>query len=179
MIDGNRRHGSPSTWTGDSQKPARLSGECTTQDCEDIATWRACVATSNRRRVRGLYLKCGHMTVWRKLGVESYHAQRVHALTINPVSIYHDGSSKDCLCNQTLSHTSYSLILNVWARIIHDHLIGPYLLPRCLDGGTYLVFLLQSVPANIKARVWFQHDGAPAHFSADVRSAFETAYPGR
>ncbi|GFX97010.1 uncharacterized protein TNCV_1997421 [Trichonephila clavipes] len=25
----------------------------------------------------------------------------------------------------------------------------------------------------------FQHDGAPAHFSADVRSALDTAYPGR
>ncbi|GFV44685.1 uncharacterized protein TNCV_212381 [Trichonephila clavipes] len=39
--------------------------------------------------------------------------------------------------------------------------------------------LLQSVPANIKACMWFQHDGAPAHFSADVRSALDTAYPGR
>ncbi|GFW38495.1 uncharacterized protein TNCV_4610021 [Trichonephila clavipes] len=27
--------------------------------------------------------------------------------------------------------------------------------------------------------MWFQHDGAPAHFSADVRSAMDTAYPGR
>ncbi|GFW23133.1 uncharacterized protein TNCV_3802331 [Trichonephila clavipes] len=39
--------------------------------------------------------------------------------------------------------------------------------------------LLQSVPDNIKTRMWFQHDGAPAHFSADVRSALDTAYPGR
>ncbi|GFV03493.1 uncharacterized protein TNCV_5060341 [Trichonephila clavipes] len=27
--------------------------------------------------------------------------------------------------------------------------------------------------------MWFQHDGVPAHFSADVRSALNTAYPGR
>ncbi|GFT97008.1 uncharacterized protein TNCV_5107901 [Trichonephila clavipes] len=27
--------------------------------------------------------------------------------------------------------------------------------------------------------MWFQHDRAPAHFSADVRSALDTAYPGR
>ncbi|GFS87567.1 hypothetical protein TNCV_2941691 [Trichonephila clavipes] len=54
---------------------------------------------------------------------------------------------------------------------------GLYQLPQmCLDGETYLVFLqevlpvlLQNVPVNIKARMWFQHDGAPAHFSADVR----------
>ncbi|GFT85204.1 DUF4817 domain-containing protein [Trichonephila clavipes] len=65
--------------------------------------------------------------------------------------------------------------VNVWVGIIYDHLIGEYLLPRRLDGGTYLVILqevlpvlLQSVPANIKARMWFQHDGALAHFSADV-----------
>ncbi|GFT43998.1 uncharacterized protein TNCV_2688691 [Trichonephila clavipes] len=38
---------------------------------------------------------------------------------------------------------------------------------------------MQSVPANIKARMWLQHDGAPAYFSADVRSALDTAYPGR
>ncbi|PRD18468.1 UNVERIFIED_CONTAM: hypothetical protein NCL1_60454 [Trichonephila clavipes] len=39
--------------------------------------------------------------------------------------------------------------------------------------------LLQSVPANIKARMCFQHYGALAHFSADVRSALDTAYPLR
>ncbi|GFX27942.1 uncharacterized protein TNCV_3083631 [Trichonephila clavipes] len=27
--------------------------------------------------------------------------------------------------------------------------------------------------------MWFQHDVAPAHFSADVRSILDTAYPGR
>ncbi|GFU26699.1 hypothetical protein TNCV_1837791 [Trichonephila clavipes] len=52
-----------------------------------------------------------------------------------------------------------------------------------LDGVAYLVFrqevLLQSVPANIKARIWFQHDRSSAHFNADVRSLLDTAYPGR
>ncbi|GFU10709.1 uncharacterized protein TNCV_4175231, partial [Trichonephila clavipes] len=33
--------------------------------------------------------------------------------------------------------------------------------------------------ANIKVRIWFQHDGAPAHFSADVGSALDTKYPGQ
>ncbi|GFV66388.1 uncharacterized protein TNCV_1478521 [Trichonephila clavipes] len=27
--------------------------------------------------------------------------------------------------------------------------------------------------------MWFQHDGAPAHFSTDVRSVLDTTYPGR
>ncbi|GFV47961.1 uncharacterized protein TNCV_1994451 [Trichonephila clavipes] len=39
--------------------------------------------------------------------------------------------------------------------------------------------ILQSVPDSIKARMWFQHDGAPPHFSVDVRSALDTAYLGR
>ncbi|GFX43914.1 uncharacterized protein TNCV_4111931 [Trichonephila clavipes] len=39
--------------------------------------------------------------------------------------------------------------------------------------------LLQSVPVNIKASMWFQHDGATAHYSVNVRSALDTAYPGR
>ncbi|GFT81858.1 uncharacterized protein TNCV_4336941 [Trichonephila clavipes] len=38
--------------------------------------------------------------------------------------------------------------------------------------------LLQSVPANIKACMWFQHGAAPTHFHADVRSALDTTYPG-
>ncbi|GFX06704.1 uncharacterized protein TNCV_1753071 [Trichonephila clavipes] len=76
--------------------------------------------------------------------------------------------------------------VNVWARIIYDQLITPYLLPSRLDGGAYLVFrqevlpvLLHSVPDNVKARMWFQHDGTPAHFSANVQCALDTAYPGR
>ncbi|GFV21391.1 uncharacterized protein TNCV_2371481 [Trichonephila clavipes] len=74
----------------------------------------------------------------------------------------------------------------MWAGIIHDHLIGSYLLPRCLNCRSYLVFQqevlpvrLQSAPANINARMWFQHDGTPAHFSAGERSALNAAYPGR
>ncbi|GFT94635.1 uncharacterized protein TNCV_1990641 [Trichonephila clavipes] len=55
--------------------------------------------------------------------------------------------------------------VNVWAEIIRDHLIGPYLLPMRLDAVMYLVclqevlpVLLQSVPANIKGCMWLQHD---------------------
>ncbi|GFV64347.1 uncharacterized protein TNCV_2502651 [Trichonephila clavipes] len=32
---------------------------------------------------------------------------------------------------------------------------------------------------NMKARMWFQHDGAPAHFSADGQSALDAEYPGQ
>lgn len=76
--------------------------------------------------------------------------------------------------------------VNIWAGIVHDYLIGPYLLPTRLDGESYLVFLqevlpelLNHVPALIRRRMWFQHDGAPAHFSVDVRNALNIMYPGR
>ncbi|GFX80978.1 uncharacterized protein TNCV_1909711 [Trichonephila clavipes] len=75
--------------------------------------------------------------------------------------------------------------VNVWAGIFNDHLIWLYLLTR--HPGRWnvssvlqqeLLVILKSVPANIKARIWLQHDGAPAHFNVDVRSALDTTYPG-
>ncbi|GFV27330.1 uncharacterized protein TNCV_3795251 [Trichonephila clavipes] len=47
-----------------------------------------------------------------------------------------------------------------------DHVIGPYFLPRCMDGGMYQVFLqevlpvlLQKAPSNIVAVVvkWYRY----------------------
>ncbi|GBN11934.1 hypothetical protein AVEN_269095-1 [Araneus ventricosus] len=78
--------------------------------------------------------------------------------------------------------------VNVWAGIVDDHLISPYILPFRLDSRTYLTFLqrvlpelLQPVAENIRARVWFQfqQDGAPPHFSLDVRSALGAKFPRR
>lgn len=66
--------------------------------------------------------------------------------------------------------------VNVWAGIVNDTLIGPYLLPNRLNGQNYLIFLqdvlpelLEVIPLNIRQNMWFQHDGAPAHFAGEVR----------
>lgn len=80
--------------------------------------------------------------------------------------------------------------VNVWAGIIGDLLIGPYIIPNRLNGPVYLVFirdilpeLLQDVPLNIRYDMWFQHDGAPAHFGNNVRNylnvTFEQKWLGR
>ncbi|GFX10922.1 uncharacterized protein TNCV_511821 [Trichonephila clavipes] len=37
-------------------------------------------------------------------------------------------------------------LVNVWADILGDHLIGPYILPRHLTGPRYLIFLEQVLP---------------------------------
>ncbi|GFU87439.1 uncharacterized protein TNCV_3646381 [Trichonephila clavipes] len=60
-----------------------------------------------------------------------------------------------------------------------DHLIGPYILPGHLTGPRYLIFLEQVLPklldrahvtAVTRTSMWFQQDGAPAHFSISVRN---------
>lgn len=76
--------------------------------------------------------------------------------------------------------------VNVWAGIIGNHLIGPYLLPPRLTGRIYHIFLrdvlrglLEDVPIQVRRRMWFQHDGAPAHFFRDVRQLLDEQYPNR
>lgn len=76
--------------------------------------------------------------------------------------------------------------LNIWAGIVGDHLIGPFVLPPRLNGNNYLRFLrntlpglLEDVPLNIRCQMIFQHDGAPAHFYRRVRNRLNRVYPRR
>lgn len=80
--------------------------------------------------------------------------------------------------------------INVWAGIIGQHLIGPFVLPRRLTGPLYLHFLqhnlpglLEGLPLAIRRDMWFMHDGAPPHFSQVVRQHlnrnFENRWIGR
>ncbi|GFV39635.1 DUF4817 domain-containing protein [Trichonephila clavipes] len=63
-----------------------------------------------------------------------------------------------------------------------DHLIGPFILPDRLTGPRYLIFLEQVLPelldsahvnAATRTSMWFQQDGAPAHFSISVRNQLD------
>ncbi|GFX81413.1 DUF4817 domain-containing protein [Trichonephila clavipes] len=76
--------------------------------------------------------------------------------------------------------------LNVWAGILGDRLLEPYMLPERLSGQSYLVFLnevltefLDDIPLAAIQGLWFQHDGDPAHFCAPVCDLLDIAYPGR
>ena len=76
--------------------------------------------------------------------------------------------------------------INVWAGCIGDYLLGPVVLPRRLTGQTYLDFLqnmlpllLEDVPLGLRQAMWLMHDGAPAHFSINVRRHLNTTFPGR
>lgn len=76
--------------------------------------------------------------------------------------------------------------VNVWAGILGDRIIGPHIFPGTLTGNMYSAFLefilpqlLENVPLNIRRRMWFQHDGAPAHFSIAARQVLQNNYRNR
>jgi hypothetical protein len=65
--------------------------------------------------------------------------------------------------------------VNVWAGIVPDCLIGVYLLPSWLSAQIYWVFLeemlpefLEAVSLSVRRNMWFQQDGAVAHFAHQV-----------
>jgi hypothetical protein len=77
-------------------------------------------------------------------------------------------------------------IVSVWAGIVGDIVVGPYLLPDKLTAQQYRDFLetvlpglLQDVPLAVRQRLWFQHDGAPAHYGEDIWQWLNETYPGR
>ncbi|GFW67271.1 DUF4817 domain-containing protein [Trichonephila clavipes] len=70
-------------------------------------------------------------------------------------------------------------LVNEWAGILGDHIIGPYILPNRLTGSRYLIFLEQVLPelldsahvtAATRTSIWFQQDGTPHIFSISVRN---------
>jgi hypothetical protein len=76
--------------------------------------------------------------------------------------------------------------LAITTGIIDDHLIGPYLLPLRLTGDIYLIFLqgtlpalLEPVPLEVRHEMWFQHNGAPAHFTNVVCEYLDEAFGNR
>lgn len=76
--------------------------------------------------------------------------------------------------------------VNMWAGIVGERLIGPIMLPPRLTGTVYLNFLrytlpelLDELPLDIRRNLWFQHDGAPAHFSHVVREHLDDRFRGR
>jgi hypothetical protein len=74
----------------------------------------------------------------------------------------------------------------VWAGIIGNCVVGPYLLLDRPSGPAYCVFLqevlpvlLEDVPLPFRRDMWFQHYGALAHFSAEAKLHLNTQFPDR
>lgn len=82
-------------------------------------------------------------------------------------------------------HYQHEFKINVWAGIIDRFIIGPVVLPPRLNGLNYrehlvnLPNLLDDLPLAIRRDMWFMHDGAPPHFSLDVRNHLNVNFPNR
>jgi hypothetical protein len=76
--------------------------------------------------------------------------------------------------------------VNVWAGIVGDCLVDPHVLPHQLTGHHYRDFLIHDlpkllgdVPLAVRARKWYMHDSAPAHFRPAVRDVLNDTYRDR
>lgn len=76
--------------------------------------------------------------------------------------------------------------VNVWCGIIGDHLIGPHFIAGAQTAATYIAFLqndlptlLENVPLETRRRMWYQHDGAPAHSAINTRLTLDRMFDGR
>ena len=76
--------------------------------------------------------------------------------------------------------------VNVWAGIVGNTLVGPYLMPSPFTGHSYMMFLqnvlfqlLEDVPLAIRRGMWYQHDGAPAHYYAGARHFLDAQFTNR
>lgn len=76
--------------------------------------------------------------------------------------------------------------LNVWAGILGNFLIGPFVFPERLSADIFRDFLqndlddlLENVPLAVRRRMWLQMDGAPAHYGRNVREWCQNNYPDR
>lgn len=80
----------------------------------------------------------------------------------------------------------YRFSVNVWCGLLYNRLIGPFILPGRLNAEFYLHFLqeelpqlLEDVPLHLRRHLYFQHDGAPPHFSRAVSTHLNQQFPGQ
>jgi hypothetical protein len=80
----------------------------------------------------------------------------------------------------------YQFYLNVWAGIQNGQLIRPHIMPPRLNAEQYLYFLqnvlfqlLEDFTIDIRANMWYLHDGAPCHFAQVVQNWLNENFSGR
>ena len=76
--------------------------------------------------------------------------------------------------------------VNVWCGLYNGRVIGPYFYQGTLTGANYLNFLqnelpelLEKIPLNERAMMWWQQDGAPPHYSRQVTDYINDTFQGR
>ncbi|KAJ8953315.1 hypothetical protein NQ318_012109, partial [Aromia moschata] len=79
------------------------------------------------------------------------------------------------------AHTQHPQKLNIWAVIVANRIIGPFLFEETLTGERYLEFLQNDIVPALAVifpyendpdipdnTLWFQQDGAPPHYARSV-----------
>ena len=73
--------------------------------------------------------------------------------------------------------------VNIWGGILGDYLLGPVIIADRFNVAACLEFLqntlpllMEEIPLAIRREMWFQHDGAPAHFSLQLRAYLNRVY---
>lgn len=86
----------------------------------------------------------------------------------------------------TERHFQHEFKINVWCGIVGNFVLGPYELPAKLNGQSYLNFLqhglvdlFDDLPLETRQDMYFMQDGAPAHYSLQVRNYLNTVFPNR
>lgn len=81
------------------------------------------------------------------------------------------------------ARTQYPQKLNVWTGILNNTLIGPFFIDGNLNAEQYENMLRNQIVPAIIAKVgenfehiWFQQDGAPPHYSRNVRRYLNTVF---
>jgi hypothetical protein len=76
--------------------------------------------------------------------------------------------------------------VNVWCGLLGDKLIGPFVFENNLTGDTYEFFLrnelpglLEGIPLVVRSQLYFQHDGAPPHYTRHLREYSDESFSNR
>ena len=76
--------------------------------------------------------------------------------------------------------------MNVWCSVLGNKLIRSFVFDNNLTGNAYEVFLqnelpslLEDIPLMIQSQMYFQHDGAPPHYTRHMRDYVNESFPNR
>ena len=121
------------------------------------------------------------MFYWKSLTWTKINIQRVKKFRIHTLRVCRGDKTKP-FCYVTYIWQVLCFLARgpwrVWHRMVLQKLLKML--------GNYIVFIrdilpemLENVPLQVRQRLWFQHDGAPAHFALDVREYLNNVFPNR
>lgn len=103
---------------------------------------------------------------------------------VNRHNYHYYADANPHLVNET--HRQHRWSLNVWGGIIGTTVVGPHFFDGHLNGAIYRNFLvnelaglLEDVPLDVRANMWYQHDGAPSHNNAAANQMLDEMYRER